>query len=105
MSKYTILRSSRDLSDLLKSRRKTLRLNQGDVAAMNDVSRYTIVGAESGGGDPKLSTILRLLEALGMSLVAVPSDLAERISLPEFAPDAGPNDLEWDDWDLEGDLP
>ena len=109
MQTYFPLRDPSDLASALKQRRRQLELNQSDVAGMHDVSRFTIVDAESGKGDPKLSTLLTLFEALGLTLVAVPSQLAERLLVPdgwEEAPRGGriPDDPDIDDadWDIEG---
>lgn len=101
-----IIGSATDLAHALKAQRKRLGLNQAEVADMHDLSRFTIVDVESGKGDPKLSTLLRLMEALGLRLVAVPTQLVDRIVLPEpEVQSLSADDLEIDfgeaDWDLE----
>lgn len=82
MERYKIISDHGDFSQALRDARKKLELNQSDVADLNNLSRYTVIDAESGKGDPKLSTMLTLLEAVGMRLVMVPADVADRISLP-----------------------
>lgn len=91
------------LAEALKGQRKRLKSTQQDLADMHGVSRYTIVDAESGNGDPKLSTVLTLLSGLGISLMAVPTQLVrqvEMLDVPEPNIEEIQSDI--DDWDFEG---
>ena len=74
--KPDLIFSPSDLSAVLKRRRKALRIRQEELAGLYDMSRYTVIAAESGEGDPKLSTVLKLVEALGLRLVAIPGEVA-----------------------------
>jgi DNA-binding XRE family transcriptional regulator len=103
MSQHPIT-DPQDFSDLLKQNRKRLGLNQTQLANMHDLSRYTVVDAESGRGDPKLSTVLTLLRGLGLSLVAVPTHMVGRINLPDEAEvqDLTDDEPNFDEVDFDG---
>ena len=78
-------------------------LSQSDVSASFGMSRYTLVDAESGRGDPKLSTLLSMTEALGLRIVLVPASVSDRITVPDVVEDfTGMTDE--DDADLDLDL-
>lgn len=79
----TPIRTGGDLASILKARRSITGLRQKDIADLNRMSRFTVTDAESGRGDPKLSTVITLLRTLGMTLVAVPSEFSDRVSIPQ----------------------
>lgn len=97
-----IIHDPEALAQALKQRRKELNATQEELAEIYGVSRYTIVDAESGKGDPKLSTVLKLLNGLGMSLMAVPNQLTDQIAMMDpvdrevEAPDIGISEWEFD---------
>ncbi|MFX4300260.1 helix-turn-helix domain-containing protein [Pseudosulfitobacter pseudonitzschiae] len=102
MIKPMIITDPDVLAEALKTQRKRLRSTQQDLADMHGVSRYTIVDAESGNGDPKLSTVLTLLSGLGISLMAVPTQLVrqvEMLEVPELEVDEAQSTI--DGWDFE----
>lgn len=102
MLKPMIITDPQILAEALKLRRKELKATQGDLAGMHGVSRYTIVDAESGRGDPKLSTILTLLKGLGISLVAVPTQMAHQVELlATVEPEAEDFQGGIDNWDFQ----
>ncbi|WP_411839837.1 helix-turn-helix domain-containing protein [Paracoccus sp. ME4] len=84
MSIPTPIRHRDDFSRLLKARRGEKRLRQEDLANLNRMSRFTLTDAENGKADPKLSTMITLLRTLGLTLVAVPSEFADRVSVPQI---------------------
>ena len=96
MPPLTIIKDPASLSKAVKERRKALRVTQGDVASLHDMSRFTLVDLELGSGDPKLSTITTIMEGLGLRLVVVPTNVVERLHIPNF-----PDDPPDDDWDLD----
>lgn len=95
-----LILSPADLAAILKRRRKELRVRQEELAGLYDMSRYTVIAAESGEGDPKLSTVLKLVEALGLRLVAIPGEVMDRVVIPAPAPPP-PDLVDVDDADWE----
>lgn len=56
------------LSEVMKSRRKALDINQQDLAEMSGVSLATIKDIERGKGNPSLETVQKILDVLGMEI-------------------------------------
>lgn len=103
MLQANVIQNTTALGNLLRKSRKDLGATQQKLAELHGVSRYTIVDAESGEGDPKFSTVMTLLSGLGISLVAVPSYLAHRVTVPERL-SLDEEDLDVDNWDSEEEL-
>lgn len=57
-----------ELKDVMKERRKLLRITQLDLAEMAEISLATVKDIERGKGNPSLSTVHRILEVLGMEI-------------------------------------
>ena len=57
-----------ELDEVLKSRRKTLRLSQQDLAEMAQVSIATVKDIERGKANPSMATVRKLLDILGMTI-------------------------------------
>lgn len=101
MNQLKIIKSPEDLAALLKEARDSVGANQSDLARLHDLSRYTITDAESGKGNPKLSTILTLLNGLGLSIAVAPSHLVKQLALQEQPEDedqvfALDSDADWE---------
>ncbi|MBO4922665.1 MAG: helix-turn-helix transcriptional regulator [Bacteroidales bacterium] len=58
-----------DLQEVMKSRRRTLAISQQDLAEMAGVGLATVKDIERGKGNPSLSTVSKILDALGMEVV------------------------------------
>ena len=58
----------RELGDIIKTRRKELKLDQRTLALLSDVGLNTVVAVERGVGNPKISTILSLLDTMGLQM-------------------------------------
>lgn len=58
-----------DLSQELKQRREQLGVTQEYLAELADVGLRTIKAFESGKANPRLETLTKLSEVLGMELV------------------------------------
>lgn len=101
MSKSIILRKSEDFGPAFRESRRERKRTQEHIAELNNMSRFTLAKAEGGKTDPKLSTVIELLRSLGLTLVAVPSAVADRISYPEI-PTELPEIDEGEDWELFG---
>ncbi|MGF7218185.1 transcriptional regulator with XRE-family HTH domain [Spirosoma lacussanchae] len=55
------------ISELI-ARRNTLRLTQEYLAELAGVSLRTVKAIESGAGNPRVSTLIKLADVLGMEL-------------------------------------
>ena len=97
-----VIKTSSDLSELLRNRRHDMGISQGEVSSSNEMSRFTLVDAESGRGDPKLSTMFKLFQAMGLAMVVVPAQMADRISFPEIEEEFSPPDETDDELMIEG---
>ena len=58
-----------ELGDVIKSRRKTLAISQLYLAEMAGVGLATVKDIERKKGNPSMSTVLKILEVLGMEIV------------------------------------
>lgn len=57
------------LSEMMRSRRKTLGISQQDLAEMSGVSLATVKDIERGKGNPSLNTVQKILDILGMEII------------------------------------
>ncbi len=53
----------------IKERRKALKITQKELADLAGISINTVVAAERGQGDPKISTYLAICNVLGLKLI------------------------------------
>lgn len=53
----------------IKERRKALKITQKELADLAGISINTVVAAERGQGDPKISTYLAICNVLGIKLI------------------------------------
>lgn len=53
----------------IKERRKALRITQKELADLAGISINTVVAAERGQGEPKISTYLAICNVLGLKLI------------------------------------
>ena len=56
------------IGEKIKTRRNELGITQQELADLTGVSINTIVAVERGIGNPSLSTLMALLDALGLEL-------------------------------------
>lgn len=63
------LRSLKDLSTLVLSRRRELSLTQAELATKAGIDTKQVSRLENGAHEPKLSTILSLLAALNVEIL------------------------------------
>lgn len=57
-----------DLKVIMKQRREFLNITQQDLAEMAQVGLATVKDIERGKGNPSLSTIVKILDILGMEI-------------------------------------
>lgn len=62
------------ISEIIKDRRKSLNITQPTLAALAGVGLNTLVAIERGNGNPKLQTILVILDTLGLKIDVVLKD-------------------------------
>lgn len=67
------------LGQAIRRRRKELGLRQVDLADLADVSTRLVETVESDTASPRLSSITRLCQALGLELVLRPGTLEFRV--------------------------
>ena len=58
--------TQQDIGRAIKERRKKLRVNQQTLADLAGVAVNTLVAIERGEGNPQLSTLLTILDTLGL---------------------------------------
>jgi transcriptional regulator with XRE-family HTH domain len=64
------LTSVEDLARLIRRSRQDRSLSQDQLANLSGVARKTVNEVEGGRSDPRISSVIRMLEALDVSLVA-----------------------------------
>lgn len=64
----SILYNTMELKEAMKQRREALSLTQQDLAEMSQVGLATIKDIERGQGNPALSTVMKILEVLGLEI-------------------------------------
>ena len=57
-----------ELGELIKNRRKSLNVTQPTLALLAGVGLNTLVAIERGNGNPKIQTLLAVLDTLGLKL-------------------------------------
>lgn len=75
---FAVLNKSKqlELGEIIRKRRRSLRITQSTLADLSGVARHTITDIESGKGNPTLEILKKLLSPLGMKLtieIAEPS--------------------------------
>ncbi len=58
----------KELGELIKKRRKSLKIDQQTLTLLAGVGLNTVVAVERGEGNPKFSTILSLLDTMGLQI-------------------------------------
>lgn len=57
-----------EIGRTIRDRRKSLNITQPTLASLSEVGLNTLVSIERGNGNPKIQTILALLDTLGLKL-------------------------------------
>ena len=58
----------KEIGNIIKERRKHLGVNQQTLADLAGVGLNTLVAIERGEGNPQLSTLLNILDTLGLQM-------------------------------------
>ncbi len=65
-SQYIGIMTQQEIGIAIKERRKKLGINQQTLADLASVAVNTVVAIERGEGNPQLSTLLTILDTLGL---------------------------------------
>ena len=65
-SQYIGIMTQQEIGSSIKERRKKLGVNQQTLADLAGVAVNTLVAIERGEGNPQLSTLLTILDTLGL---------------------------------------
>lgn len=57
-----------NLANIIRERRAKLSISQSDLAQMADVGIATVKDIERGQGNPRLTTVVKIMEVLGMEI-------------------------------------
>ena len=57
-----------DIGKSIRTRRKELKVNQRTVADLSGVAVNTLLAVERGEGNPQLSSLLSILDTLGLQI-------------------------------------
>ena len=57
-----------ELGELIKTRRKSLKIDQRTLALLSGVGLNTVVAIERGEGNPTISTIISILDTIGLQI-------------------------------------
>ena len=60
--------NTQEIGTIIKERRKHLGVNQQTLADLAGVGLNTLVAIERGEGNPRLSTLLTILDTLGLQM-------------------------------------
>lgn len=60
--------SLHDIGNSIRERRKDLNVNQRTVAELSGVAVNTLLAVERGEGNPQLSSLLSILDTLGLQI-------------------------------------
>lgn len=60
--------SLHDIGNSIRERRKDLNVNQRTVADLSGVAVNTLLAVERGEGNPQLSSLLSILDTLGLQI-------------------------------------
>lgn len=58
----------KEIGKIIKERRKSLKVNQLELSELAGVDINTLVAIERGEGNPKLATLLSILDTLGLQM-------------------------------------
>ena len=67
-SQYIEIMTQLEIGNSIKERRKKLGINQQTLADLASVAVNTVVAIERGEGNPQLSTLLTILDTLGLQM-------------------------------------
>ena len=60
--------NNKQIGEKIKERRKSLNVNQPTLAMLAGVGLNTLVALERGAGNPKIETLIAVLDTLGLQI-------------------------------------
>ena len=67
-SQLIVIMDTKEIGTIIKERRKHLGVNQQTLADLAGVGLNTLVAIERGEGNPQISTLLTILDTLGLQI-------------------------------------
>ena len=67
-SQYIVNMDAKQIGNIIKERRKQLDVNQQTLSDLAGVGLNTLVAIERGEGNPQLSTLVTILDTLGLQI-------------------------------------
>ena len=67
-SHFIAIMTQQEIGNAVKERRKKLGINQQTLADLASVAINTVVAIERGEGNPQLTTLLTILDTLGLQM-------------------------------------
>ncbi|MBC8315781.1 MAG: helix-turn-helix transcriptional regulator [Bacteroidetes bacterium] len=58
-----------DINNAIRNRRKTLSINQSDLADLSQIGLRTIKALESGAANPRINTLQKVCDVLGLEIL------------------------------------
>lgn len=68
MEKSHCIVNTKEIGNLIKERRQNLKVKQLELSELAGVGINTLVAIERGQGNPKLETLLSILDTLGLQV-------------------------------------
>lgn len=60
--------NTKEIGNIIKERRRILKVNQLELSELAGIGINTLVAIERGQGNPKLETLISVLDVLGLQL-------------------------------------
>ena len=60
--------NKKEFGNMIRERRKVLKINQDDLSEISEVALHTISDIESGKGNPTLNVMAKIFDVLGLEL-------------------------------------
>lgn len=67
-SQYIGIMDLKEIGQIIRERRAVLGVNQRTVSELSGVAVNTLVAIERGKGDPQITTLLEILDTIGLQL-------------------------------------
>lgn len=67
-SQFIVNMNQKEIGRIIKERRKHLGVNQQTLADLAGIGINTLVAIERGDGNPQLSTLLTIIDTLGLEI-------------------------------------